>query len=154
MGVGAWYGLTPKLSLNAYAGRFKTDAAALLVIGASPSGAPLLPADFAPFTATSNQWAIGLDYAVTPKWQTHGRYQNTASKGQIGLSVIPDNPALPQGWQPVNLKENTWSLGADYRVTKTERLILDFSVSDWKDKIDANNDGKFSVWNLSWAYAY
>ncbi|MHB1455934.1 MAG: hypothetical protein ACYC0V_03360 [Armatimonadota bacterium] len=153
-GAGAWLGLTPKLSANIYAGRVKTSAVALLVLEVNPASYPLMAADFAPFSAKSDQWTAGLDYEVTSKLRTHGRYQNTVSKGQTILSIIPDDPALSQGWQPVNLRENTWTLGADYRVSKTEKVILDFSVSDWKDKIDSNNNGKFNLWNLSWSIQY
>lgn len=153
-GVGAWCGLTPKLSMNVHAGRVKTSAVALLVLEIDPGPNPLMAADFAPFSATSDQWAVGLDYAITPKWRTHGRYQNTSSRGQTILSIIPSDPALSQGWQPVKLRENTWTLGTDYQVNKSERVILNFSVSDWRDVIDAANDGRFTIWNLSWAFAY
>jgi len=153
--IGAWYAINPKLTLDANISRVKTDAAALWVIGADPGQLPHLAPDFVPYEADDDVWSVGLTYAVNPKLRVHGRFLNSDSQGRSTFSVIPGadtgEVTLPLGWTPVDVNTKRYTVGFAYQISSKDRLLFDFSVADWKDGIDTDNNGRYNLWRLAWS---
>ncbi|MDO8682039.1 MAG: MtrB/PioB family outer membrane beta-barrel protein [Armatimonadota bacterium] len=152
--LGAWYALNSKLSLDANIGKVKTDSAALWIIGLAPAYPPHLLPDFAPYQADFDMWAVGLTYAFRPSWKLFGRFQQSDSDGRTLVSVIPGDVSIEPVWQPVRVTEDRWTLGFGYDISVKDSLSLDFSTSDWEDKIDGNQSGRFNLWRLAWSHRY
>lgn len=152
--VGAWYGITNKLSLDANVARFSTDASELWVFGHDPGYPPHLPVETQDYAADSNQWSLGLNYKPRPKCRVYTRFLNSDSDGRATFTILPGGVTLPNGWVPVDVREKRWTIGLRHDLTSTERLMLEYSTSDWKDKINSGNDGKFSLWRLAWSSGF
>lgn len=156
--VGAWLAVNSKLSLDVNVAKSSVDAETLFIFGTSSSAADrpnLLPA-VTPFKADSNQVSLGANYAINPRWRLNARLTTTNSDGKTRLSQSPA-PGAPGNlttWTPVDVDSNRWTLGFAYNVSAKDRLLLDFSVLDWKDKIDSSQDGRFNIWRLAWASSF
>ncbi len=149
--VGAWYGITGKLTADFNVARISTDASGLWVIGYQAAYPPHLPAETQAYKADSSQWSFGLNYTPKPKWRMYGRFYNSSSDGRSSFTTIPGGVTLTEGWVPVDISEKRWTLGLGYDVSATDSLLFDFSTSDWKDRINPANDGRFNLWRLAWS---
>ena len=154
--VGAWLAVNPKLVLDANYSKISIDAGALWVIGDSVSRSSSVPhwTDAAAYEADNDQWSVGATYTFTPRLRVYGRYFNSNS---TGIHLI--NPANSPGgvgpvWHPVDIDQDRCALGFGYKVSPKDSLQVDFSTSDWQDKIDTANDGRFNLWRLSWLRAF
>lgn len=145
--LGAWYGLTPKLTLDTYWGKTSIDATAALIFGMEGDRLPHL-ADLAPYTADTNQWSLGATYAISPKWRLNGRFLNSSSQGKTLISVLPGG--LGPIWTPVDVGAKRWTVGFSYNISAKERLTFDYSILDWKDKIDTSQSGRFNLCRVAW----
>lgn len=150
--LGAWYGLSPKLTLDTYWSKSSVDSGATLIFGNEPAFLPHLAPDFTPFTADNDQWSFGANYAISPRWRLNGRFATSTSAGKTLIDVLPGG--LGPTWTPVDVDSNRWTLGFAYDISAKDRLLLDFSVLDWKDNIDSSQDGRFNVWRLAWSSSF
>lgn len=148
--VGAWYALNNKLTLNADYGSVDMDSSALWIIGYEPAYVPHLAPDFVPYRSSDNQWSLGLNYVVSPKLKFRGGFFRSKADGASYVTPA-DFVGLGPEWTPVRIKQNRWSLGFGYGVSKKDTLGLDFSFAKWTDEVDSNNTGLFQLWRLSWA---
>lgn len=148
---GAWYAVNPKVMIDANFARVKTDADATWIIGFQASYLPHLAPDFAPYNAESNQLSLGISYSVNPKLKTYGRYLHSDSEGQSLFSEIVDGPLE---WVPVDVSEKRWTIGLACEVSEKDRVLLDYSTGDWKDKIDSTNNGRYDLWRIAWSTTY
>ncbi len=153
MNFGAWYGITPKLTFDADIASIKTEASAWWIIGDDPTYGPHLQPDFVPYTTKNNQWSMGLTYALRPTIQVYGRFLNSTFDGRSNFTALP-GVVLPDGWTPIAGSEKVWTLGFAHDLSEKDRILLDFSVSDWKDKLNPGQNGRFNVWRLAWATTY
>lgn len=149
--VGFWYSLSPRLTLDTQYGSVKTAANALWIIGVDPAFLPHLPPDYVPYRADSKEWSVGLNYAIVRRWQVYGRFANMNADARSTVAIIPGSPALPDGWTPVDVRENRYTAGFSYEVSNKNRVLLDYTVSDWKDKINPEWTGRFNLWRIAWA---
>jgi len=154
MNFGAWYGLTPKLTLDMDVARISTDASEWWIFGDDPNYGPHLQPDYVPYKTKDNLWSVGLTYAPKPDYQIYGRFLNSSFDGSSEPTVLPGSVTLPDGWTPISGNEKVWTLGFAYNLSEKNRLLLDYSVSDWKDHLDPTQDGRFNVWRLAWATTY
>lgn len=150
--LGAWYGLSPKLTLDTYFSKSSVDASATLIFGSDPGFLPNLAPDFTPFKADSDQWSFGSTYVLNPKWRLISRFSTSNSTGKTLVTVFPGG--LGPTWTPVDVDSNRWTLGFTYDMSVRERLILDYSVLDWKDKIDSSQSGRFNLVRLAWSETF
>lgn len=150
--IGAWYSLSAKVSLDTFYATGSMDSLALWQLDDNAGG--LLLEDV-PYKSRNKQWSVGLNYAPTQKTKLYGRYLNSDSDGETTiLTLIPGDPALPSGWAPVNVVEKIYTIGYAYEVSAKNRMLVDYSVSDWNDKIDLDNNGRYSIWRLAWSTTY
>jgi hypothetical protein len=150
--LGAWYGLTPKLSLDTYWSKSSIDADATLIFGFETGYLPHLAPDFAPYQADTDQWSLGAIYKLSPKWRLNGRFLNSRSQGKTLISVLPGG--LGPTWTPVDVDSKRWTLGFAYDISPKDRLILDYSILDWKDHIDSGQSGRFNLLRLAWSSSF
>ena len=150
--LGAWYGVSPKLTLDTYWAKTSLDAAATLIFGNEPAYLPHLAPDFAPYNADTNQWSVGATYAINPKWRLTGRLLTSKSEGKTLISVLPGG--LGPAWTPVDVDAKRWTVGATCNVSAKERVTLDYSILDWDDNIDPGQSGRFNLLRLAWSSAF
>ena len=149
--LGAWYGVSPKLTLDTYWAKTSLDAAATLIFGNEPNYLPHLVPDFAPYNAETDQWSVGATYAINPKWRLTGRLLTSKSEGKTLISVLPGG--LGPAWTPVDVDAKRWTVGATCNVSAKERVTLDYSILDWDDNIDPGQSGRFNLLRLAWSSA-
>ena len=150
--LGAWYGLTPKLNLDAYWSRSSIDSEATMIFGEDPGYLPHLAPDFAPYSANTDEWSLGAMYAVSPRLRVNGRFQSAGSNGKTLITVFPGG--LGPTWTPVDVDSKRWTLGFAYDISPKDRLILDYSILDWKDHIDSSQSGRFNLLRLAWSSTF
>ncbi len=150
--IGAWYSLNSKLSLDTFYATGKMDSLSLWQLDDNAGG--LLLEDV-PYKSRNKQWSAGLNYAPTQKTKFYGRYMNTDSDGETTiLTLIPGDPALPSGWAPANVVEKIWTIGYAFEVSTKNKVLVDYSISDWNDKIDVDNNGRYHVWRFALSTTY
>jgi long-chain fatty acid transport protein len=134
---GGRYHVTNQFTLNAQIVRFgwsKFDAIDLTNLqgGVAPEGAPTANpiADQSIPEKYRNTWsyAVGFDYAVTPKWTVRGGVQRDLSPVTAGNR----DPRIPDG--------NRWNFAAGTSYALTRRFTLDAAVS--YDKIKSERIDK------------
>jgi len=163
--LGAWYAVNPKLTLDANLVSSNIDTSSLWIIGVSPghfsddefvADTPHLLPDFVPYDAENDQWSVGATYMLNAKSRIYGRFLSSDSEGKTVLpqSPSPGYPGTLSTWTPIDVAMNRWTLGFAYQMSPKERLLLDFSIVDWEDNIDSDNDGRFSIWRLAWSTMY
>lgn len=146
--LGTWYAISSKLVLDANYGNVNTDASSLWIIGVDPAFLPHLSPSSVPYNAQSKILTIGATFSVTPKSRVYGRFMNMDSQGKTTLA--DDWYAGFSTWEPVDVKEKRWTVGYAYDLNKNNTVQVDYSLSDWKDKIDPANDGQFNLWRFAW----
>lgn len=158
--IGAWYAVNPKLTLDVNMGKSSIDTSTLWIMGTSATAAtstagprPNLEPAITPFEADNNQWSLGANYALAPRWRVNGRFTSSNSEGKTLLdpSIFPGTLST---WTPVDVDSNRWTVGFAYDITAKDRLLLNFSVLDWSDNIDASQDGRFNIWRLAWSSSF
>lgn len=152
--LGAWYGITGKLSADANFALISVDSSELWVFGHDPRYPPHLPVNTEQYRADNNQWSLGLNYTPKPKWHVFTRFLHSSSDGRATFSIIPGGVTLPDGWEPVDVTEKRWILGFGYDLSSTESLQFDYSTSDWTDGIDPGNNGRFNLWRIAWSTGF
>ncbi len=93
---------------------------------------------------------------LSPRWRLHGRFLRSNSEGRSLIDLfLPGDPdtRLDVGpvWTPVDVDQNRYTIGFAYEISWKDRLLFDFSVADWEDRIDADNNGRFNLWRLAWS---
>jgi hypothetical protein len=151
--IGTWFALTDRLTADANYGVVDLDSGATWIIGVESAYLPHLAADFVPFKSTNNQWSAGLNYLTTTRLKLFGRYFHANSTG--ASYVVPaDFAGLGSQWSPFDIKQDKWTLGFGYGLSSKDSLSLDFSVVNWVDQVDANNNGRYGLWRFAWARQY
>jgi len=80
------------------------------------------------------------------------RFLRSDSSGKsLVTALVPGSPTLPDGWAPLEVGENRWTIGFTRDLTAQNRVLLEYSLADWEDDIDANNDGRFNLWRVAWS---
>lgn len=148
--IGGWYALSSRLTLDGFVGGSSIDASALWVVGTDAGFPPHLEPDFVPYRADSRQWSLGANYRLSRQWQVYGRFLRVNSEGKTILDpdIFPGNLTT---WTPFDVLDTRWTIGASYRVSPKDRLLLDLSVGDWDDDIDSANDGRYTLWRVAWS---
>jgi len=145
---GAWYGLAPKITLDASYANVSTDAKTLW----QPGG--VTPEDV-PYKTTDKQYSVGLTCIVAPRTTMYGRYLVSNSVGKTTLvTLIPGSPALPDGWMPVKVNQKQWTFGFARDISAKDRLYLDFTYLNWTDKIDSGQTGAYTLWRMGYSTSY
>lgn len=152
--LGTWYALNSKLVADANYSRINTDASNLWILGMDASAANNTVPNMVSFTTLNNQWSTGLTYSMTPKMSIYGRYilSNSSGSGLLDSTLYP--PGVGPTWLPVNIREHTYTLGFADNLTSKDRLMLDFSVSEYVDVLNAANTGTFDIWRLAWSHQF
>ena len=89
---------------------------------------------------------------LNPKWRINGRFLTTDSEGKTLITVFPGG--LGPTWTPVDVNSKRWTLGFSFDMSAGERLILDYSILDWKDHIDSSQNGRFNLLRLAWSQTF
>lgn len=149
--IGAWYALNSKLVLDANCSRITTDASSLWILGLDANAANNTLPNLVSFNTRNNQYSTGLTYQMTPKWSFYGRYilSNSDGRGLLDPALYP--PGVGPTWLPVDVRQHTYTVGFAHELSARDRLLLDFSVSEYVDRINAANTGTFDVWRLAWS---
>lgn len=154
--VGAWYALNSKLVLDANYARIKTDAVNLWILGESSAAAnqPNTAPNFVPYVTDNNQWSAGLTFSLTPKSRVYGRYILSKSDGHAELNPALYPPGVGPTWLPVDLRQHTYVVGFARELSSRDRLLLDFSVSEYVDFLNSANTGTFNIWRFAYARSF
>lgn len=151
--LGAWYGITDKITVDALYARAKIDATTLWE--QAPHALDPVSTKDVPYRARNNQFSVGVNYAVTPKTAAYLRFLDSDSRGTTDVTgLVPGDPDLTDGWAPIQVEESRWTLGFTRDLTAKDRLFLEYSLADWTDRIDPANDGKFSLWRIAWSTGF
>jgi hypothetical protein len=151
--IGAWYGINGKLTLDVLCSKGNVDATTLWEL--APHSLDPISEEDVPYKARNKQFSVGLNYAMGPKGSVYWRFLNSNSSGRTDIvSLVPGSPALPQGWNPVKVEEDRWTIGFTRDLTAKERVLVEYSLADWKDRIDSGNDGTFNLWRLAWSTGF
>ena len=152
--VGLWYAVSPRLTMDVNYGRNQIDSNTTWIIGFEIPYPPHLAADVVPFMADYSQLSAGLNYSIGPNSQVYGRYMTTDSTGKSLVEIIPGDPVLTNGWTPVSIAERRWTVGFTHRASSKERILVEFSLADWNDRIDPNNSGQFDLVRVAWSTSH
>lgn len=159
--LGAWYALNSKLVVDANYARIRTNAVNLWILGESSSASnqPNTAPNMVPYITSNNQWSTGLTYSLSPKSRLYGRYILSKSDGRALLDTTlypnpPSQPGVGPTWLPVDLRQHTYVLGFAHELSSRDRLLLDFSVSEYVDFLNSANTGTYNIWRLAWSRSF
>ncbi len=152
--VGAWYAFNSRLVLDANYARISTDAVNLWILGVDPGYLPHTAPNMVPYKTENNQWSTGLTCYLTPKLRIYGRYILSKSDGGAQLNPTLYPPGVGPTWLPVDLRQHTYEVGFAHELSSRDRLLLDFSVSEYVDFLNSANTGTYSIWRVAWARTY
>jgi len=148
--VGAWYSISGKLTLDVLSSSGRIDATTFWE--QSPHALDPISSEDVPYKARNKQFSVGLNYAMAPKTSAYWRFLNSDSNGSTDVTgLVPGSPSLPDGWTPIEVEETRWTIGFTRDLTAKDRLLVEYSLADWRDRIDSANDGKFNLWRLAWS---
>ncbi|MHB9037628.1 MAG: hypothetical protein ACYC64_13250 [Armatimonadota bacterium] len=151
--IGAWFAMSDRFTLDANFGSVEMDSGAMWILGTSPTYLPHLTAAMVPFKSNNDQWSAGLNYLTSCRVKVYGRYFHANSTG--ASYVEPANFAgLGPQWSPFDIRQNKWTLGVGYGLSSKDSMSLDYSLVQWTDKVDANNDGQYGLWRMAWQRQY
>lgn len=148
--IGAWYGLSDKLNLDVLYADSKVNATTLWEL--SPHALDPISSEDVPYRVRNKQYSVGLNLRFAPKTSLYWRFLRSDSSGKsLVTALVPGSPTLPDGWAPLEVGENRWTIGFTRDLTAQNRVLLEYSLADWEDDIDANNDGRFNLWRVAWS---
>jgi len=151
--IGTWYGINDRLTLDLNYGLVKNGTNTTWVLGTDSAFLPNLPAQTVAFDSNDTQWSAGANYVFSRKLKFNGGFFHSKSDG---ASIVDSTKFAGLGpvWTPFKVKQDRWSLGANYGLNQKDCLNFDFSIGKWSDDIDAANSGTFQVYRLAWARSY
>lgn len=148
--IGTWYGISERLTLDLNYGLVQNGTNTTWILG---TGVAALPEHTVAFDSNDTQWSAGANYVFSPKLRLNGGFFHSKSDGASIVDPTKFNTLGPL-WNPFKVKQDRWSIGANYGLSQKDCLNFDFSIGKWSDDIDASNNGTFQVYRLAWARAY
>lgn len=152
--LGTWYSVNSKLVLDANYSKIDSDASNLWILGLDGAAASNTVPNMVSYSTRNHQWSAGLTYSMSPKWNFYGRYILSNSDGRALLDPAFYPPGVGPTWLPVDLRQHTYVLGMSHDLTDKDRLMLDFSVSEYVDRLNATNTGTYGVWRTAWSRSF
>ena len=151
---GTWYSLNSKLVLDANYSRIKTNVANLWILGFDVATESNTMPNMVSYDTQNNQWSTGLTYSMSSKLSFYGRYILSKSDGRGLLDTTKYPLGVGPTWLPVDLRQHTYVLGFSHDLSANDRLMLDFSVSEYVDFLNSANTGMYNIWRVAWSRTF